>query len=396
MGRNKFLPALAGITLAAAIGISAAGAAEERHPGGSPSRPPSRVVRPASETAALESRHAWALDEAGKTGAGAEAWIGYSIERLMGENSHIGSFRGGRSVREPAVADVLAGRKALPASAGSGDEVRKAARAALDDLENTKKPEKKVLKEIGIFLRYKAGRTPALTEVSLSNLDLAFDFEALPLYWLGQAQDAESLPLIKKLYAGSREDEAREGLLAAAGCHGTPALVVPFLAGVLGGGDPDDLRKDAAFWIGQQHDAEGLRILVMAARTDKSEDVREGAVFAISQVELPAAVDEIIGLARSAERADVRKQAVFWLGQMASEKAGPTLEEFARKDGDIEVQEQAVFALSQLPDNQGVEPLIKLAKTHPDPRIRKKAVFWLGECDDPRALETLIAIIKGK
>lgn len=396
MGRNKFLPALAGITMAAAIGISAAGAAAERHAKPSPSRPPGRIVRPASETATLESRYAWAIAEAGKTGAGAEAWIGYSVEKLMEENSHIGSFRGGRSGQEPTVADVLAGRKALPTTAEGGEEVRKAARAALDDLENTKKPEKKVLKEIGIFLRYRADRTPALTEVSLSNLDLSFDFEALPLLWLGKAQDDESLALIKKLYAGSREDEAREGLIAAAGCHGTPSLVVPFLAEVLGGDAADDLRKDAAFWIGQQNDADGLRLLVRAARSDKSEDVREGAVFSISQVELPGAVDEIIGLARNAEKKDVRKQAVFWIGQMASEKSGPALEEFARKDGDIEIQEQAVFALSQLEDNQGVEPLIKLAKTHPDPRIRKKAVFWLGECDDPRALETLIAIIKGK
>ena len=394
MHGHKLAAAIAGIAIA--VVIAAGGATQDRHKNATSDRPPSRVARPASEAAALEERFAWSLDEAGKAGAGTEVWIGYAVERLMGENSHIGSFHGGRRGQEQTVAEVLSGRKALPVAPDSGGEVRQAAKAVLDDLENKKKPEKKVLKEIGIFLRYRAGRTPALTDVSLSNLDLAFDFEALPLYWLGEAQDAESLSLVKKLYAGSREDEAREGLLAAAGCHGTPALVVPFLAGVLGGGDPDDLRKDAAFWIGQQNDAEGLRILVRAARTDKSEDVREGAVFSISQVELPAAADEIIALARGAELRDVRKQAVFWLGQMASEKAGKALEEFARKDGDFEVQEQAVFALSQLPDNGGVEPLIKLAKTHPDPRVRKKAVFWLGECDDPRALETLIAIIKGK
>jgi len=375
-----------------AIGVAAGLAAADGHM----NRPPSRIARPASEAAAFDSRFAWALEEAAKSGPGTSVWVGYAIDRLMGERSFIGSFREGGRGQEQTVAEVLTGRKALPAAPENGEDVRGAARAVLDSLNAEGKPEKKVLKEIGIFLRYKTGRTPVLTDVSMSNLDLAFDFEAAPLFWLGKAPDAESLALIRRLYAGSREDEAREGLLAAAGCHGTPALVVPFLAGVLGGGDPDGLRKDAAFWIGQQHDAEGLRLLVRAARADKSEDVREGAVFSISQVELPAAADEIIALARGAELRDVRKQAVFWLGQMASEKAGKALEEFARKDGDFEVQEQAVFALSQLPDNGGVEPLIKLAKTHPDPRVRKKAVFWLGECDDPRALETLIAIIKGK
>lgn len=388
MRRHKLILAVAGISIVIAAGSVATGKES--------SRAPSRIARPASEAGALDPRFAWALDEAAKAGPGTSVWIGYAIDRLMAENTHIGSFHGTWRGRELSVAEILAGRRALAAPPESGEEVRKAARAVLDGLEAERKPAKKVPREIGIFLRYKGGRTPELTDVSLSNLDLAFDFEALPLYWLGKALDTESLGLVKKLYAGSREEEAREGLLAAAGCHGMPALVVPFLAGVLGGGDPDDLRKDAAFWIGQQNDPEGLRILVRAAREDKSEDVREGAVFSISQVELPAAADEIIALARGAERRDVRKQAVFWLGQMASEKAGRALEEFARKDGDIEIQEQAVFALSQLPANGGVEPLIKLAKTHPDPRVRKKAVFWLGECDDPRALETLIAIVKGK
>ncbi|HSA95660.1 MAG TPA: HEAT repeat domain-containing protein [Acidobacteriota bacterium] len=359
-------------------------------------RPPSRIARPASEAGALETRFAWALEEASKPGQADAVWIGYAVERLMDENSHIGSFHGGGRIKEPSVAEVLSGQKILPALPEGAGEVRQAAKAALDEIDKKGKPAKKVLKEIGVFLRYKAGRTPVLAEVNLSSLDLSFDFEALPLYWLGKAPDAESLALVKKLYAASKDAEAREGLLAAAGCHGAPALVVPFLAGVLGGADPDDLRKDAAFWIGQQNDAEGLRVLTRAARADKSAEVREGAVFAISQVELPAAVDELIALARGAELKDVRKQAVFWIGQMASEKSGPALEEFARKNGDIEIQEQAVFALSQLPDNGGVEPLIKLAKTHPDPRVRKKAVFWLGECDDPRALETLISILKGK
>jgi hypothetical protein len=388
MRRHKIVLAVAVMSTAVAAVLVAAG--KESY------RAPSRIVRPASEAAAFDQRFAWALDEAAKAGSGTSVWIGYAVDRIMGERSHIGSFREGGRGQEQTVAEVLTGRKAMPAAPENSEDVRGAARAVLDGLNAEGKPEKKVLKEIGIFLRYKTGRPLVLADVGLSNLDLAFDFEAAPLFWLGKVSDTESLALVKKLYAGSREGEAREGLLAAAGCHGTPALVVPFLAGVLGGGDPDELRKDAAFWIGQQHDAEGLRVLGRAARTDKSEDVREGAVFSISQVELPAAADEIIALARGAELRDVRKQAVFWLGQMASEKAGKALEEFARKDGDIEIQEQAVFALSQLPDNGGVEPLIKLAKTHPDPRVRKKAVFWLGECDDPRALETLIAIIKGK
>jgi len=356
-------------------------------------RPPSEVIRPADEAAPLAARFDWALGRAPKAAPGKSFWVGYSIDRLMGERSHIGSFYGGEKRSDLSVADILAGRKE---STAASRDLRGAAKAALDEIESKGKSEKQVLKELGFLFKFTGGATASLAEVHMSNLDLSFDFEAAPLYWLGEAAEAQSLGLVKDFYERARDDEAREGLVAAAGCHGTPALVVPFLAGVLGGDGPDDLRKDAAFWMGQQDDADGLKILIKSARSDRSTEVREGAVFAISQVELPGAVDELIDLARTADKRDVRKQAVFWIGQMASEKSGKALEEFARKDTDVEIQEQAVFALSQLEDHQGVEPLIKLAKTHPDPRIRKKAVFWLGECDDPRALETLIAIIKGK
>ncbi|OGD16446.1 MAG: hypothetical protein A2V76_10560 [Candidatus Aminicenantes bacterium RBG_16_63_14] len=314
----------------------------------------------------------------------------------MGENSRIGSFTSGGSGRDLTVAEILAGVKVKAEPSVSTEDVRGAARAALEEIERQGKPEKKVLKELGFFLKYETGKPPVLTEVRMSNLDLALDFEGAPLCWLGKASEEDSLALIKVLFGRARDEKIREGLVAAAGCHGSPRLVVPFLETVLTGDGADDLRRDAAFWVGQQNDPDGLRLLVRTARTDRSKEVREGAVFSISQVELPAAVDELIALARAAELRDVRKQAVFWLGEMASEKSGPALEEFARKDGDLEIQEQAVFALSQLPDNQGVDVLIKLAKTHPDPRVRKKAVFWLGECDDPRVLDALIAIIKGK
>jgi HEAT repeat protein len=377
------------VVVAVAAGLAAA--AERRT-----NRPPSEILRPAAKSGTLEAKLGWALGEAPQAGPGRIFWVGYSIDRLMGENSHIGSYAVGGRGRDLTVAEMLAGQTKPAASAAAGEDLRGAAKAALDEIERKGKTENKVVKELGFFFKYESGQPPAPAEVHMSNLDLPFDFEAAPLFWLGKAPEEQSLALVKTLYGRSRGDEVREGLVAAAGCHGSPRLVVPFLESVLSGEGPEDLRKDAAFWIGQQNDADGLRLLVRTARSDKSEEVREGAVFSISQVDLPGVVDEIITLARSAEKRDVRKQAVFWLGQMASDKSGKALEEFARKDGDIEVQEQAVFALSQLPDSQGVDALIKLAKTHPDPRVRKKAVFWLGECDDPRALETLIAIIKGK
>lgn len=356
-------------------------------------RPPSQVINGAGEPGAVSAKAVWAQGQAAKAFPGRSYWIGYSIERLQGERSTIGSYWGDGRARLT-VAEVLAG-KIRPEQTGAVD-IRKDAAAALDRIDKKGQPEKQVLKELAFFLKYEAGRPGTLSRVEMSNLDLSFDFEGLPLYWLGRAPEDQSLTMVRDLYGRENGEEARKGLVAAAGCHGNPKLVLPFLESVLSGPGSDELRKDAAFWIGQQNDPESLRVLAQAARTDRSEEVREGAVFAISEIELPAAVDELITLAKGADRHDVRKQAVFWLSQIASKKSGPVLEGIAESDPDLEIQEQAVFALSELPGDEGLDALIRLARTHKDARIRKKAVFWLGESENPKALEAIIAIIKGK
>jgi hypothetical protein len=377
------------------VGVWVAAACAGAAPGAE-SRLPSEVIIRSGGALGLEAGLEWALGETAKAGAGRLVWIGYSISRLAGENEIVGSYGDSWRKQGLTIAEILSGKKSVAVPAADRDEVLRTAHRVLEDLERPAKPEKRIPKDLGIFLGYEAGRAASLEAVELSDLDRSFDFKGRPLYWLGEAGVEESFGAVKMLYSRARIEEAKKGLLAAAGLHGNPRLAVTFLVGVLMSGEPDELRKDAAFWTGQQNDVEGLRALVKAAKTDRSEDVREGAVFSISQVEIPGAADELIGLARNAEHSDVRKNAVFWLSQIASEKAAPALEEFARKDGEPDVQEQAVFALSQLPGDQGVEPLIKLARTHPNPRVRKKAVFWLGESHDPRALEALIAIVKGK
>jgi hypothetical protein len=380
--RNLIVPAVF-----AAAGLLAALAA-------APNKPPARVIDRSAEAGTLETKLDRALADGPALAAGKPFWVGYAIDRLMGEHSTIGSYTEGR--RDLSIRDVLAGKAGTAATSGEAIDLYKEAKVALERIDSQNKPEKQVVKELGFFLKYGAEKTPVLGELGMSVLELSFDFEGAPLIWLGKAAEDRSLALIQALYGKGGGAELRESLVAAAGCHGTPALVLPFLEKVLAGDASDEIRKDAAFWIGQQNDLAGLRLLARTARSDRSEEVREGAVFGISQVERPEAVDELIALAKGAEKRDVRKQAVFWLGQMASDKAGRTLEQIALADDDLEVQEQALFALSELPDDQGLDALIKLAKTHRDARIRKKAVFWLGESDDPRALEALVAIIKGK
>jgi hypothetical protein len=313
----------------------------------------------------------------------------------MGEHSTIGSFDSDARFK-PTLREIIEGQESGLRTGAGEEAVGDKARHVLEELDKQSRPEKKVWKDIAILFQNSRRAGSAMEKVRLSDLDSPVDLEGLPLIWVGEAGDEESLNWLERQYRETTMKKAKEPILAAVGLHQKPALVIPILASVLKSREPDSLRKNAAFWLSQQDDKKAYDILMRAADRDSSRQVREGCVFAISQLEMEESVDGLIGLAKTAVHEDVRHQAVFWLGQKASKKATSTLKKLAYEDGEMKVQEQAVFALSQLPDNEGVDALVRVVKTHPSAAIRKKAIFWLGETGDPRALDVLIEIIKGK
>ncbi len=361
-------------------------------------QPPQQIIRGSQSGDPLSARMEWALKEAAQRGYKDGFWTAYSIRRLMGQDSSIGTFSS-RARMEATLQEIISGEEADLPTRSSEENIRSRARKVIDDLEKKDQPDKKVWKDVAILFRYGNPADGVLERVGLSSFNLSFELEGRPLIWLGEAGDEESLAWLNKVYAKSKTVECKEEVLAAVGIHQSPAAVIPILASVLKSQETAELRKNAAFWLGQQNDRKAYEILLKTARTDRSGKVREGAVFAISQVELEESVDGLIDLARHGPDQGVRKQAVFWLGQKASQKAAGALEDFAFDSRETKIQEQAVFALSQLPDRAGLDALIKVAKTHPNTGLRKKAVFWLSECHDPRdprALNALIEIIKGK
>ena len=353
------------------------------------------VVRPPLPGGALAGRMGWALKEASQRGFRDGCWVGYCIRKLMGEQSSIGRFNR-KSRKEPTLGEILSRQSPEPIALSREESVRQRAQRELDNLEKEGRPEKKVWKEVAILVQYGKSAQGEPVRVDISNLSLSFDLEGHPLLWLGKAADKESLDWLRETYRDTKAGEVKENILAAVGIHQDSALVIPILASVLDSRETDDLRKNAAFWLGQQNDRKACDLLMQTAKKDSSREVREGAVFAISQIGLDEAVDGLVDLAKTADQEEVRHQAIFWLGQKASNTATVALKDMAFEGGDTEIQERAVFALSQLPGNEGVDELIKVAKTHPSAEVRKKAIFWLGETGDPRALEVLVEIIRGK
>jgi len=353
------------------------------------------VIRHPNPQEPLNARWQWALSEAASQ---EEVWIGYSIRRMMHEDSHIGSFHHPPRDEDIPLQELLYGSETQPGQSSLSEEeqLRDAAEKALAEIHKQDYPRKKISKEVAILFRLNpapASGSP-IRDIKISNLNLAADLKSLPLYWLGEADNAQSLALLQQFFEKENDREIKEDMITAISIHDSPAEVFSFLKGVVNSGEEESIRESAVFWMGQQDSKEALEFLIHTAENDRSGNIREEAVFAISQIEIPQATDALIDLARNSRDPEIQKEAVFWLGQKASEQAESALTNFAYSHGDVEIQKSAVFALSQLSDNSGVPKLIEIAKNHPHPKIRKEAIFWLSQSDDARAVDTLVDILQ--
>ncbi|MGB2868218.1 MAG: HEAT repeat domain-containing protein [Bacteroidota bacterium] len=355
------------------------------------------VVEYGGVTANLESRWQWAQDEAQRSSREAGFWIGYSIQRLMNEDSYIvsGSVVSGSVSGRQNLYDLLAHghndsvSRPVYGSHNFQDGVTYASRWG-------KRNPFKVMKDLAILVRFGQGRNQSrpVEEVRLRNMELEVDLKGRTLFWLGTSEDDQSVVLLQRLFADVGTGDLKESAVNAIGVHLNSKLVSPFLLNVLRSGEISHVRAQAAFWLAEGNSDEALPALADVARNDQSGEVRERSLFAISLLESSAELDTLISLARTARNTEVRRKATFWLGQKASARAVETLEDMLSNDDDVEVQKQALYGLSRIPDGWGVQKLIEVAKTHPNRRIRKQAIICLGQSDDEKALQALIEIVK--
>lgn len=227
--------------------------------------PSDKVVKHPKPDSPLKERWDWALKESGSKTYKKGFWIGYSIEKLMGKNSFTGTFREDWK-KDVSLSELIYGIKIEDPDdkLSDGEKIRRAAREALDDLEDRDQPREKVLKELAILFQY--SDTRRIDDVKISNMCLRVDLEKMPLIWLGKGQEKESVSLLGRLYQKAEQNDDKEEMVTVVGIHPPSDDVFAFLEKVLMSRDHDDIRENAAFWLGQQDNEKALKILVRTAR----------------------------------------------------------------------------------------------------------------------------------
>jgi len=303
--------------------------------------------------------------------AASPIWVGYAVNAVAGQHSICcGNYNDGENCRKCAL------------------ETGDARNAVNAKNEASKSP---VLLESGrrltVLFRL---RDKQVMRVKVATEDCVLDAGGLGFVWLTDVKPAESVAFLgeyvrdENLGGHGRHSIGNEALMAIA-LHDRPeaqAALESFTAPA----QPEELRKQAAFWLGVARGKEGLTALQRMAKNDPSSEVRGRVAFALSVSKEPAALEEMIRMAHDDESGYVRGQAIFWLAQKAGKRAVSAIDGAIANDPDTDVKKQAVFALSQLPKDEGVPKLIQVAENNRNPEVRKQAMFWLGQSQDPRAL----------
>lgn len=238
--------------------------------------------------------------------------------------------------------------------------------------------------EVSVLLRLE---NKTVGKVRVFTPDCQLDTGGLPFYWLDNVRPADSVNYLVPLAKTNHSAVAAIALHAEASADAAlQTLAAP--------DQPDSLRRQAIFWLGNSRGRSGYETLDRIVREDPNDKIREHAIFAISQSKQTAAIPRIIQVARDDKSPHVRGQALFWLAQRAGKKvAEAELNHAIDNDPEIEVKKKAVFGLSQLPDHEGVPLLIQVARSNRNPAVKKQALFWLGQSKDPRALTFIEEIL---
>jgi len=186
------------------------------------------------------------------------------------------------------------------------------------------------------------------------------DAGGLPLIWLTDVTAPESIRFLLSIVKSGTSTP--ETALAAIALHANPAADNA-LEELAAPNQPENLRRQAVFWLGNSRGQRGLETLAAVAHSDNN--------------------------------AHVRGQALFWLAPKAGQKmAESSIRDAIANDPETEVKKRAVFALTQMPNGGGVPLLIQVARTNPNPEVRKQAVFWLGQSRDTQALAFIEDVLK--
>lgn len=280
-------------------------------------------------------------------------------------------------------------------------------------------------RNLAVFVLRDSGNNQ-VTRMEVYNLERKREYGGYPVYWLGRANNEESLNYLRGLADAAPINLLSERAVLAISLHDdarVASLLKNFIRtsqnqrirsssvywlGQVGGeqaflgdivrSESEDrkLRRQAAHAIGEGRDRGALALLQNLYDTVKDSEVHRSIVQAAGDnQEQEAAFVFILKVAKNDPDREARRTAVRQLGQFEREAAVDELMKIYASDTDMEVKRTVLHALAETRNPRAQARLLELARTEPNSELRRQAIHVLAERGEA-VVDDLIKLYDGE
>ena len=217
-----------------------------------------------------------------------------------------------------------------------------------------------------------------ITRMEVYNLERKREYSGYPVYWLGRANNEESLNYLRAIAAATPLDMLSERAVVGIALH-DDARVGGMLKNFVSSSPNQRIRSTSVYWLGQVGGEQAfLASLVRNDAEDKK--IRTSAAHAIGHGRERGAIATLQGLYESVKEPDVRRSVISAAGNSIDEQpAFAFLMGVAKNDPDLESRKTAVRQLGHFQRQDTADELMKIARSDANPELRKTAIRAMSE-----------------
>ena len=233
-----------------------------------------------------------------------------------------------------------------------------------------------------------------ITRMEVYNLERKREYSGYPVYWLGRANNEESLNYLRALAAASPLDILGERAVLGIALH-DDARVGGMLKNFVSSSPNQQIRSSSVYWLGQVGGEQTfLATLVRNEAEDKK--LRRSAAHAIGHSKERGAVALLVGLYESVKDVELRRSIISAASKTAHEQpaAWNFLLSVAKNDPDPESRRTAVRRLGNFQREDAVDELMKIYASDSHLDVKRSALRAVAETKSPRAQGRLMEVAR--
>ena len=230
-----------------------------------------------------------------------------------------------------------------------------------------------------------------ITRMEIYNLERKREYSGYPVYWLGRANNEESLNYLRALAGAAPLDTLSERAVLGIAVH-DDARVGGMLKNFVISSPNQRIRSSAVYWLGQTG---GEQAFLASLVRNNSEDkqLRRKAAYSIGESHDRGTMTTLKALYDEVKDVEIRRSIISAAGNSDEEALSfPFLLGIAKNEADWESRRAAVRQLGHFQRDDAVDEVMKIFASDSNIDVKKSALRALAETKSEKAQARLLEV----